>query len=278
MMTKFGILEKLDEQLYVLEEMKSNVYFIGGSEKILILDTAYGMSDLKGIARRLFGDKPMLVVNSHEHMDHNSGNNQFDVVHVGRYGEPGSHVEIDAKEKQRIRDFLDDKVDGFPFVYDEWLPGPCAHMEPVEEGFVFDLGDLKLTVIETPGHCSGEIALYEADKRWIFTGDSALAWEVWGQLADSMPLRYYAQSLRKLASYEDKVDVVFPAHSVAGAEGELDRFKLPPRILSMYAEGTEKIVSGEVEGKLYHAMNDRFLGCRYVLFEIGGMAYDPNRI
>ncbi len=279
-MTKlpFARMEQLAEDLYVIEEMGSNIYLVRGSRKVLVLDTAYGLTDIRGTVRSLFGDMPVICVNSHEHPDHNAGNNQFDVVYVGRFGEPFSHDVVDAEAKQDLRNFIGARLDGYPFDYEAWTPGPAAKIEPVKDGDVFDLGGVRLTVLETPGHSLGEIALYEPEKRWLFTGDSVLEWPVWGQLDTSLTLRGYLDSLKKMAALVSDLDYVLPAHSVAGAPGETGRFMLPPEILTIYAEGTEKIVRGEAEGQPYAEKGPWDCDARFVEFAIGGMGYDPARI
>ncbi len=272
-------IEKLADDLYVAEEMGSNVFFIRGEEKILVLDTAYGMTDWKALAKTLFpGGQELICCNSHGHFDHNSGNVQFDSVFVGRFDEPSSHRKLDERAKQGGIAFIGSRLDGVDFDPEAWHPGPAPHIEPLKDGDEIDLGGVCLKVIETPGHSLGSIALYEPRKRWLFTGDTALTWEVWGQLANSAALRVYAESLRKLADLEQDVDYVFPAHTVADHPASCGRYWLPPRVLSIYADGTEKIVRGELQGHPYEELNPRFQGMRYELFEIGGMAYDPDRI
>ncbi len=274
----FARMEQLDERIFVLEEMESNIFLVKGDEKVLVLDTAYGLTDLKNVVKELWGDFPVICVNSHEHGDHNSGNSQFDIAYVGRFGEPVSRKKMTAELKEALYGGISSRLKDTPFEYEAWNPGQANHIEPIKEGDIFDLGGICLKVIETPGHSAGSIALYEENKRWLFTGDTVLTWEVWGQLSSSLALRCYLDSLDKLASYEEKVDYVFPAHSGSGETGEIERFMLTPKILSIYAEGTRKIVTGETEGRPYEEKNPSFAGCRYVDFEIGGMAFDPRRI
>ena len=261
-----------------MEELGSNIFIVKGDEKVLVLDTAYGLTDIKGAVKALCGDLPVICVNSHEHGDHNGGNNQFDTVYVGRFGEPASRKQMTEEDKKGRCAFMGDKLNSYPFEYDAWTPGPAEHIEPVKEGDVFDLGGIRLTAIETPGHSAGALALFEETRGWLFTGDTMLEWEVWGQLAGSLALRCYLDSLDKLAGLKDKVRYVIPSHSVAGEPGNIKRFLLTPEILSVYADGTRRIVNGETVGRPYEEKNPRFSSCRYVNFEIGGMAFDPRRI
>ena len=79
----------LRENLWAISEVgKTVMYVINGKDKALLLDTGFGMVPLKQVVHELCGEKPLMVANSHGHLDHNSGNNQFDTVYVGRYRRP----------------------------------------------------------------------------------------------------------------------------------------------------------------------------------------------
>ena len=97
----------LRENLWAISEVgKTVMYVINGKDKALLLDTGFGMVPLKQVVHELCGEKPLMVANSHGHLDHNSGNNQFDTVYVGRYDEPDSHDAVAEGTKERIcRDF-----------------------------------------------------------------------------------------------------------------------------------------------------------------------------
>ena len=56
-------------------------YLINGPEKALLIDTAFGLGDLKGLIHKLIGDKEVIVCNTHAHVDHISGNSHFDKVY-----------------------------------------------------------------------------------------------------------------------------------------------------------------------------------------------------
>lgn len=294
----FVNVEKLADDLWVADERGTNVFILKGSEKILLLDTAYGLTDWKALVKTLAGDLPIILVNSHGHPDHDLGNSQFKEAYVGRFDEPFCHMDcrdlfyltkslfaigaetggMEYDDDMAKASMLGEGID--PAILKDWHPGPSEKVIPLKEGDEIDLGNVKLRVYETPGHSAGSIALFDEKNRRIFTGDTALTWEVWGQLPTSMPLRTYAESLEKLAAIEDKVDKVYPAHSVENRPENCGRYVLPPEILSIYAEGTRAIVEGKVTGKPYGDCNPTFKGSRYLytMFAIGGMAYDPMRI
>lgn len=56
-------------------------YLIDGPQKAMLIDTAFGLGDLKGLIHKLIGDKEIIVCNTHCHIDHVSGNSHFDKVY-----------------------------------------------------------------------------------------------------------------------------------------------------------------------------------------------------
>lgn len=264
----------LRKNLWALNEIsKTIMYVVNGQNYALLLDTGFGLSPLKSVVNRLCGNRPVIVVNTHGHMDHNSGNNQFDSVYVGRYDEPESHS---ATDKSHIREMFFQALIKENYDLSSWNAGPSKNVRTLKDGDVIDLGDYKFDVLETPGHSIGSITLLEKNQRWLFTGDLVLTWEVWGQLKNSSTLRIYAESLERLAKLEKNVDVVFPAHGIPEKKvAGYTEYELPPEILSIYAKGVRKIVDGRDKGVEYLCMSEKM---RRSYFTIGGIVFDPGRI
>ena len=88
---------------------------------------------------------------------------------------------------------------------------PVAHT--LREGDVFQVGNLAVRAIETPGHCSGMLSylLDDAGRQVLFTGDTVfhdgkvLISNLW-----DCDLRQYVKSIDKLA--EVPADVMLPGH------------------------------------------------------------------
>lgn len=273
----------LRPDLWALDELgKTVMYVINGTEKALLIDTGFGLTDLKQLIIRLCGEKEIIVVNSHGHVDHASGNNQFKKVYIGRYDEPEAHKEIEEKEKERISRLFFGRYLAEGGNLDTWNPGPSQQVIPLCENDIIDLGNHRFRVLETPGHSLGSIALLEEEKGWLFTGDSMLTWEVWGQLEHSAALSIYGESMKKLAGITDKVSVVFPAHWEEGRNpAGLKCYELPPEVLRIYADGIEKTLESETDWKDYpFAMGGEKKGgmMKCVYFAIGGIAFDPSRV
>ena len=81
----------------------------------------------------------------------------------------------------------------------------------LEGGEVFELGELRLEVIHTPGHSPGSICLYEPDKKWLFSGDTVFAYGSFGRV--DLP-GGSARELIKSLEILSKLDVrnLYPGH------------------------------------------------------------------
>ena len=266
----------LRENLWAVSELEKTVlYVINGREKALLLDTGFGLVNLPELVRGLCGEKPVVVVNSHAHPDHNSGNNQFDAVWVGAFDEPESHAAPDEASREQSRAMFFEEFEKAGGTLPPWNPGPAPRVNVLLDGDVIDLGGLALRVIEAPGHTRGSIALFEETLGWLFTGDLILTWEVWGQLETSAALRVYHRSLERLDALRPRVTAVFPAHWDEKNPYGYPSYQLPPEVPSVCAEGTARTVDGRDEGVPYEFWG-RLLRCAY--FSVGGMVFDPDRI
>ena len=116
---------------------------------------------------RLFGFidshqlKPLMVINTHGHVDHVVGNN----VVKRRYGipvaaHPDTHYDFTQAKRQAV--WL-----GFQPVGD--IDQPDVDLEDDQE---IKVGEGVLEVICTPGHAKGSISLYAPVEGWVFTGDA----------------------------------------------------------------------------------------------------------
>lgn len=159
---------------------------------------------------KLCGEKSLIVVNTHAHVDHNSGNYQFEEVCVGRYDEPFSHqiVDQELREMSELMFFEIPEKEGFSF--EMWNPGPARKICTVRDGDIFDLGDKKLKVLKFPVipwgvlHClrrrkDGFYRRYHAHLGSVGTFESGKS-----PLAPSASLRVYYESLLKLKKIRKK--------------------------------------------------------------------------
>lgn len=273
---------KLENDLWAINEMdKTIMYLINGAEKALLIDTGFGITDLKQMIKALCGDKEFYVINTHAHEDHNSGNNQFKCVYVGRFDEVYSHEKMNAEKKALFEgNYFSDAINqGYDIK--KWNPEPCEHICTVKDGDEFDLGTYKFKVIEAPSHTLGSIVLWEENQGWMFTGDILLTWQVWGHLsncflAPSASLVNYYDSLLKLSKYKNKIKYIFPSHGMAENLPEgYSQYRLPASVLDIYIDGIKSIFNGTADIKDFDSI---FEDGKEVLFSVGGIVFKENRM
>ena len=133
-----------------------------GSEKALLIDTGYGIGDYRAYVESLT-DKPLIVVNTHGHIDHASGNCQFEEVWMNPkdYALADWHTSLETRRNSKdIGDYVDLLVDG-----------PYKRL-PLEEGVTFDLGDRTVTAYNCAGHTHGSMSFLDSKSHYLFTGDN----------------------------------------------------------------------------------------------------------
>ncbi len=208
---------------YSFSQLKPNIYHIAdplgvfmtlivGEEKALLLDTGYGIDHLdKTIAQ--ITDLPLIVVNSHGHVDHVLGNRFFDEAYLHPADIEVYQHHTTQDRKLDICNMQNEHPELFPadFSSDEYLAEHKTKMLPMNEGDVFDLGGVRLTVIHAPGHTLGGIALLDDRDRLLLAGD-AISPHVWMLLQESTNVATYIQSLQKLQKLNNQYDAIIAGH------------------------------------------------------------------
>ncbi len=200
-------------------------YLILGPEKAMLIDTGYGVGDLLGLANELTGNMPLIVVNTHAHIDHASGNCQFDRVYCHEYSVP----QLEKMRTPHIWDALLD-ANGKP-IWTEFDPRDIVPFHEYEivgcpDGYTFNLGGTyKVELILTAGHTAGHCMFLDKKSRLLFAGDDVISMRIsiggarpgepYGEWAT---VAKYRDQMVKLAARLDEFDYVFPGHFVYDLE------------------------------------------------------------
>ena len=193
------------EPIYTVTELEPGIFrienssvfmdLIVGEHHALLFDTGYGFADLKAVVRSVT-DKPLIVLNSHGHVDHACGNAQFG----GAYIHPLDMAlarEHNGREMRMAE--LDTAQVPQDFELEGYLTLDTGELMPVGEGDTFDLGGMMLQVLHLPGHTAGSIGLWCAQRRLLWVGD-AMNNFVWLFLPEAQPLEVYIRTLHKAAA------------------------------------------------------------------------------
>ncbi len=211
--------KKLMDSVYGITSSGVACYLIIGKEKACVVDTAYGFADLKAVVREIT-DLPLVVFNTHGHVDHTGGNFYFDTpVCISKkdaelykkHNEPDFHRYMESRLKVLDRIiFWRTLVPKHPEDTDAGRVN-FSNWQFVKEGDRFDLGELSAEVIEIPGHTQGSIALYFPEKKLLIASDGANS-ATWLFLPESTDLKTYINSLHKLERYD--FDKILTGHSL----------------------------------------------------------------
>ena len=130
-------------------------YLLVGSQKALLIDTAYGEGDLAAIVASIT-PLPLIVVNTHGHYDHTGGNAFFEEVWMGQGAEEEA-LKVDTRTS---------------------LPYPDYQIHTLEEGQIFDLGGRTVEAIGIGAHHTSSFAFLDRENRTLYTGDELEAAQV----------------------------------------------------------------------------------------------------
>jgi glyoxylase-like metal-dependent hydrolase (beta-lactamase superfamily II) len=196
------------------------IYLIVGPEKAMIIDTSFGVGDLKGLVKKLVGDMPLIVVNTHSHFDHAYGNFQFDRVYCHEYELPL----LKSKMNPHIWDYLFDENGNCiwtEFDRNDIVPFREYELIGVTDGYRFDLGgSYEIELVFLPGHSPGHAGFLDKQNRILFPGDDCCFGAV-GAGSGGHPGMQYTRyctiealrnELIKITKRMDEFDGLFPGH------------------------------------------------------------------
>jgi hydroxyacylglutathione hydrolase len=203
----------------------SSAYLLRGRERALLIDTLSGTENLADIVRSMTG-LPVMVLNTHAHIDHIGGNHFFPgaFLHREDLGVYHDHLRLLAGALRRS---------GAEVVPD----GTECRILPIEPGQVIDLGGLRLEVLHLPGHTRGSIALLDRGARLLYSGD-AVNGQMWLQLDHSTPLSEYLATLEGLDALRGAFDGLYGGHVTTAAPA-------PATHIDAVKRGVREILSGE---------------------------------
>lgn len=213
---------KISEELYCIKEVCStNLYLLIDEQNALLIDTGYGYGDLMKQIRSIT-DKPLLVAVTHGDPDHALGSFQFPEVLIHPADISDLRLNDDPSFKQVTIDYRKTKIADLEQKMDvkRYLQSSLKHTKwiPITEGDTIDLGNMQLRILEIPGHSKGSVAFYEANRGWLFTGDTITKYNIWNLgafPAHCDPLSVLMASYEKIRKMgKPKIRKIYPAHGV----------------------------------------------------------------
>ena len=253
------------DKVWVIDDHgNDNMYLVEGKTKALLIDTGIGMGDLGKFVQSLT-KLPVTVVNTHGHPDHAGGNYQFKTVaaHPADFDLIKLFTSKEYLKNSAGRALAGPAIAGTVSPADIDASRP-AELQAIKQGYVFDLGDRKLEVVEVPGHTKGSICLLDAAHKLLFTGDNDNQL-VWLFLKDCTPLDVYLQTLEKLQARNTEYETILPGHGKP----------LPKDFLDDQIGCVRTILDGSCKGEPYKSFAGTASLCRY---KRAAVAFDPAHL
>jgi len=220
-----------------------NVFLVDGGSEAVLIDAGSGLGHEAIVANIAATGIPLSKVKrvllTHIHGDHAAGAYDF----YERYGmeiaasaEAAPWLAAGDMEKTSLR--AAQRAGVYPL--DFRFPACPVAIELQEDDWV-TVGDLKLRVVDTPGHSRGHISLVleEEGARSLFSGDTLFAGgRIYIQNSWDCSIQDYAASIAKLQDLQ--LDRLYPGHGacllsrasdhVARAQGCFERLDIPPNL------------------------------------------------
>jgi hydroxyacylglutathione hydrolase len=248
---------------------QDNIYLITGRDKALVIDTGWGVGDLPRFIRKITG-LPVVVANTHGHMDHALGNDSFDSVYAA--SQDIKHFSYEHLREKR--DYIQsiELLTGVKssLEFDSWGTHAKKQDIPMEDGMEIDLGDRSIVVWRTPGHTKGSVCFLDRKAEVLFAGDSYVPLGKWG------PTWFHLKESATLSEFYEKMSRVMDAggfHSILSGHGECGL--IGSAQLSVFLRGMKKIIDGELCGIAEQTFRGNGLRCDW---EDVGLIYNPAKI
>ena len=234
---------QVTDNLFAIHEPRhyegTTINLLVGEKTAALIDTGCGIGDLHRVVKEITS-KPILVINTHTHLDHLGSNHQFGDIamldHPLTRRILSEGVSVESYQTEILAENLvqlpwpsgfDPKRSSLlPFKVIRWL----ADSDQI------DIGGATLEVLSTPGEAPDNICLLDSNNRLLFSSDILLHGGIWTH-TDGGRVTDLVGSYRKLMHHFDDFDHIMPSHGQPWLEKSL----LPASLA-----GAEQVLSGTV--------------------------------
>ncbi|SDB84546.1 Glyoxylase, beta-lactamase superfamily II [Sanguibacter gelidistatuariae] len=271
--TWFHVEDLGDGVTLISEPGHVNCFLVQGTDRALLFDSGLGIAPISEIVASLT-DTPLLVVSSHDHVDHRGGNADL-VAHaeelrlVAIAAHPSAVDPASATHRAADPGFLLDYAAAMTGVYEDYLRfealdeqsffvlAGLGRMRPMpdtstwhvpgvrptlalHDGARIDLGDRTLRVVHTPGHSPDSLVLVDERSGTLLAGDTVIAAASWLH-NDGSDLAAFAASTAHLAGLP--LTRVLTAHNLIAVQPP-ERVAAVARAAALTRDGGTRPVAG----------------------------------
>jgi hydroxyacylglutathione hydrolase len=201
-----------------------NVYLLDGGGALALIDTGGGLGakDILGNVKRMgfSPNKITVAFNTHSHFDHIGGNSEIRRA-------TGCKIAAHEADRRSIEEL--DELSLYGMAEERGIKFKADKVDvALRDGETYQVGDVSLKVVHTPGHTPGCISLLlkEKDSKiGVFCGDIAGASGRLGYInGPGFDLADWKMSIKRLI--ELKPDRLYPGHNTFLVGDALDHLRL----------------------------------------------------
>lgn len=216
---KYFTSEKISENIIRIRDICGVYqYLVIGDEKACLLDTGCGFGNLREYVETLT-DKDYFVILTHGHIDHASGASLFE--------DKGIYMNLLDKELLKVHTAFEVRKEHAKVINEtaeipksEYNPLFNGELLPLTDGQEFDLGNLTIQAIHTPGHTQGMTMILIKEERTILFGDGCgVSVLILDEYASSVS--EYLDTLLTLKNYENQYDYIIRNHGTGKSPKDL---------------------------------------------------------
>jgi glyoxylase-like metal-dependent hydrolase (beta-lactamase superfamily II) len=193
-------------QRFEVNPLQENCYVVSDDSRECVIIDCGAYYDEESIAidnyLREQQLKPVHLLATHGHLDHNFGN-----AHLFR--QYGLKVEICAGDQQLVERLPQQAAALFGMEISDDQP-PVGRL--LNDGDTITFGQHTLQVIQTPGHSHGSCLFYCKEEGVVFSGDTLFRMSIGRTDFPEGSWQQMEQSLSKIAATLPKDTVVYPGH------------------------------------------------------------------
>lgn len=197
---------------FVFSPIDVNTYILADSEnKCVVIDCGcYDEGEFRQLAGFIEDKKlvPVLLLNTHCHLDHIFGNGRF----LEKYGlRTLCHSGDEMNRKNAVKQAM---------LFGLKMEAPPEPARFIEDGEIISSGPVKFKALHVPGHSPGSIAFYCENEGVVFTGDALFAGSMGRTDLPGGDYNTLMKSIsEKLFTLPEKT-VVYPGHYGSTTIGE----------------------------------------------------------
>ncbi len=263
---------KINNHIYQIKDAMGVLStLVIGTNKALLIDTGYGIYNLKEHIQTIT-TLPLIVVDSHGHMDHTGGNFLFDHVYINKLDYELCKLHnsyawrLNNLETAQKLGLIDDTYNK-----EAYLNKREGNLIFYSDDEIFDLGKIHVKVVNMEGHTKGSVGFLIIEDKILISSDAACPF-VWIFLPESTDVSTYIKMLKRT------LNLAFDNFLVGHGAGKL----LPKKRMMEFLDVAESIdLSKSVRVRFNHFENaNSYCYTKGTMYnqDDAGIVFDPNNL